>query len=86
MNFNLFVSSVWSFFSNFYTFTDSIHPFSDIPSLSLFWLFESLFLTSYVWMFFPTTMDEDFSEFHNTGWGADVEPEDYFDDEDEDGF
>lgn len=46
----------------FYHWTDSIYPFADFPTISLFWLFESTFLTSLVWQLFPHELDRDFSE------------------------
>lgn len=62
MSFSYFVLSFVAFFEAFYTFTDGIRPFTDFPSLSLFWICESTILTTIVWRMLPGPIDDDFTE------------------------
>lgn len=62
MNLSSFLDGVFSFFSDMYNFTNSVSPFTDYPDLSLFWLFESLVLTSIAWQLFPDEFSSNFNE------------------------
>lgn len=56
---NEFILAAENFFYSFYQFTSSIYPFTDYD-VSLFWIIESLLLTSLAWSLFP--VDTEFED------------------------
>ena len=59
---NEFIQAAENFFFSFYEFTNEIYPFSDYD-VSLFWIVESLLLTSFAWSLFP--VDTDFEDVYD---------------------
>lgn len=59
---NEIILAAEDFFFSFYEFTNSIYPFSDYD-VSLFWIVESLLLTSFAWSIFPC--DTDFEDVYD---------------------
>lgn len=57
-----FIQYAENFFFRFYEFTNGIYPFSDYD-VSLFWIIESLLLTSFAWSLFP--VDTDFEDVYD---------------------
>lgn len=56
-----FMTAFTNFILNFYSWTDSIYPFTDV-NISLFWLFESTVLTGLAWQLFPAEIADNFTD------------------------
>lgn len=56
-----FMSAFTAFLLEFYSWTDSIYPFTDVD-ISLFWLFESTILTGLAWQLFPSEIADNFMD------------------------